>query len=165
MHRWLLGKDKIIREVDPKTLPDPISDKELRALSEGDWTKEQLYCTPEGQALLMKGEKSVFEINVGIERKLRVQRKAAWEKLNTEQRRELVRKTIGSDVAEVARPRKQPLNRRLATAATKTVGTIQRDGYRIEKLVLAGNEQQQPQRGGFPGGRATIGRHGVRARS
>ena len=80
MHRWLLGKDKVIREVDPKTLPDPISDKELRALSEGDWTKEQLYCTPKGQALLMKGEKSVFEINAGIERKLRVQRKATWEK-------------------------------------------------------------------------------------
>jgi dienelactone hydrolase len=36
MHRWLLGKDKVIREVDPKTLPDPISDKELRAMSEGD---------------------------------------------------------------------------------------------------------------------------------
>ena len=142
MHRWLLGKDKVIREVDPQTLPDPISDKELRALSEGDWTKEQLYCTPEGQALLMKGEKSVFEINAGIERKLREERKAAWEKQNTNQRRELVRKTIGLDAAAVARPLKQQSNRNLATAATKAIGTIQRDGYRIEKIILAGNEKQ-----------------------
>ncbi len=142
MHRWLLDKDKVIREVDPQTLPDPISDKELRALSEGDWTKEQLYCTPEGQALLMKGEKSVFEINAGIERKLREERKAAWEKQNANQRRELVRKTIGLDAAAVARPLKQQSNRNLATAATKAIGTIQRDGYRIEKIILAGNEKQ-----------------------
>jgi len=129
MHRWLLRTDKVIREVDPKTLPDPISDKELRTLSEGDWTKEQLYCTPEGQALLMKGENSIFEINASIERKLREQRRAAWKKLNTDQRRELVRKTIGP--LAVVKP-----------ASTKTIGTIQRDGYQIEKLILAGGEDQ-----------------------
>ncbi|MDP6718233.1 MAG: acetylxylan esterase [Pirellulaceae bacterium] len=155
MHRWLLGKDKVIREVDPTTLPDPISDKELRALSEGDWTKEQLYCTPEGQALLMKGEKSVFNINAGIERELRVQRKVAWEKLNTNQRRELVRKTIGPfDIsrralahgsqgepdASASRLIKGPKSHDSGYDA-KTIGTIQRDGYRIEKLVLAGNEK------------------------
>jgi dienelactone hydrolase len=138
MHRWLMGKDKVIREVDPQTLPDPISDEQLRALGEGDWTKEQLYCTPEGQALLMKGEKSVFEINAGIERKFREQRKEAWENLTADQSRNLVRETIWPAVASVAKPSK----RSLATAATKVVGTINRDGYRIEKHILAGNEDQ-----------------------
>jgi len=146
MHRWLLGKDKVIREVDPKTLPDPISDKELRTLSEGDWTKEQLYCTPEGQAMLMKGEKSVFEINVGIERKLRVQREAAWEKLNQDQRRELVRKTIRPNESrsrsrEASATANPPKSHHYGSRA-KTVGTIQRDGYRIEKLILTGSEKQ-----------------------
>ena len=176
MHRWLLDKDKVIREVDPKTLPDPISDKELRALSEGDWTKEELYCTPDGQALLMKGGKSVFQINAGIERELSGRRKATWEKLSADQRHELVRKTIwptafrfvvgrspdgptdatvrSSDDArrpsvrtvvgsgDPTTTRKQRSNHGLATVATKSIGVIQRDGYRIEKLVLAGSENQ-----------------------
>jgi len=91
--------------------------------------------------MLMKAEKSVFEINAGIERKLRVQRKAAWEKLNQDRRRELVRNTVWPGVATVARSWKQPSNRSLATAATKTIGTIQRDGYRIEKIILAGRDR------------------------
>jgi len=139
MHRWLLGEDRVIREVDPQTLPDPISDRELRALSEGDWTKEQLYCTPAGQTLLMKNEQSVFEINAGIESRLRKERTASWNGRNTKQRRALVRQTIAVDVS---RSQKQQTNRDLAVAAAKTIGTIQRDGYRIEKLILAGNEEQ-----------------------
>ncbi|MBP90373.1 MAG: hypothetical protein CMJ64_27320 [Planctomycetaceae bacterium] len=156
MHRWLLGKDKVIREVDPKTLPDPISDKELRALSEGDWTKEELYCTPEGQVLLMKGEKSVFEINAGIERSLREQRKATWEKFKPDQRRELVRNTIWSSEfsrralahgseeepdASAFRLTRKPKSHDFGYDA-KSTRTIQRDGYRIEKIILAGDEDQ-----------------------
>lgn len=129
MHRWLLGEDKVIHEVDPETLPDPISDEQLLELSEGDWTKEELYCTPEGQVLLMEGERSVFEINAAIESELRIQRNAAWQKLDVEGRRRLIRETIGTgDSEDVA-------------VDAKKVGTIERDGYRIEKLVLAGNEQ------------------------
>ena len=131
MHRWLLGKDKVIHEFDPKTLPNPISDKELRELSKGDWTKEQLYCTPEGQVLLMKGERSVFEINAGIERGLRNQRHAAWAKLKPDQRRALVRQTIGSSE-----------DSRLKPKVSKGERAIQRNGYRIEKLILKGNENQ-----------------------
>ena len=57
----MVGGDKAIHEVDPDSLPDPASDQELLALSEGDWTQEELYCSPEGQVLLMKGEKAVPE--------------------------------------------------------------------------------------------------------
>ncbi|MFP6765959.1 MAG: acetylxylan esterase, partial [Planctomycetaceae bacterium] len=146
MHRWLLGRDKVIREVDPETLSDPVSDQELRALSEGDWTAQELYCTPQGQALLMKGEKSVFEINAGIERELRERRKAAWEKLNTNQRRELVRQTIGPDTPgsrnrESSAPA-DPSKSHDSGDNVKIVESIQRDGYRIEKIILAGNENQ-----------------------
>ncbi len=143
MHRWLLGGDQVIHEVDPASLPDPISDEQLRALSEGDWTQEQLYCTPEGQVLLMEGEKSVFTINAELERKLQQRRTVEWKKLKNDQRRELVRKTIEPAIHH--NPRRQSgthafsLTRRVTT---ETLCAIQRDGYRIEKLVLAGNENQ-----------------------
>ena len=135
MHRWLLGRDNVIQEVTPETLPDPISDRELRALSEGDWTMEELYCTPKGQALLMHGEKSVFEINAGIERELRKQRTMAWAKLNDDQRRELVRRTITP--MNPAGPNDGP-----GRQSYQSVGVIKRDGYRIEKIVLHGNENE-----------------------
>lgn len=135
MHRWLLDEDKVIQEVDPETLPDPISDEELRALSEGDWTAEDLYCTPDGQVLLMKGEKSVFEINARIEERMREQRSAAWTKLNADQRRELVRKTIGSGGSP-----DQPTAD--GSDKVKTIGTIRRDGYRIDKVILTAGEYQ-----------------------
>ncbi len=78
MHRWLLGEDKVIHEIAPESLPDPISDKQWLEFSKGDWTQEELYCTPEGQALLMPGERSVFQINAEQERTLRRSREARW---------------------------------------------------------------------------------------
>jgi len=126
MHRWLLGKDKVIQEVDPDSLPDPISDEQLRALSAGDWTQEQLYCSPEGQVLLMPGEKSVFQINAEIEQQLQAKRTAAWQAISVAQRQELVRKTIGSSIPQS----------NATGGSIESVGTIQRDGYTIEKLVL-----------------------------
>jgi len=138
MHRWLRNEDKVIREVDPQTLPDPISDKELRALSDGDWTPQQLYCTPAGQTLLMKDELSVFEINSNIERELRKERRLAWEQRNLEQRRTLVRQTIGIAAGESQQPQAgQP-----PTKWVKTVGTLPRDGYHIDKLILTGDDHQ-----------------------
>ena len=127
MHRWLLGEDKVIREVDPKLLPDPISDQELRKLGAGDWSQEDLYCTPEGQVLLMKNEKSVFDLNADVERELHVQRARIWSKLDDAQRRDLVRTTIGSNYTHSVATK----------LGTKSAGTIRRDGYQITKLVLS----------------------------
>ena len=137
LHRWLLGSEKVIQEVDPESLPDPISDKELREISEGDWTKEELYCSPEGQVLLMPEEKSVFAINAEIEQASRAERKAAWEKLDDQQRRELVKKVIGPML-----PLADAEEKKETASAHEVVGQIARDGYRIEKVVLKGNEQQ-----------------------
>lgn len=128
MHRWLLGEYKVIHEVDPQLLPpqDPRGDKEWLALSKGDWTQEQLYCTPEGQVLLMPDERSVFQINAERERNLRKSRQAAWSKLNDNARRRLIRNTVGATTISTA-------------PASEIVGRINREGYSISKIKLNGS--------------------------
>lgn len=132
LHRWLLGQDKEIHEVPPESLPDPTTDKDWLALSEGDWTRQQLYCTPAGQVLLMEGEKSVFQLNAEREADLRVARQAAWRQLDARQQRELVATTIGLPAVPPKPGAAQPP----AAPRHEVVGTIQRDGYLIEKLIL-----------------------------
>lgn len=129
MHRWLLGEDKVIFEFDRDSLPDPISDEKMRELSQGDWSQEELYCSPEGQVLLMKGEKSVFQLNAEQEQELRKQRSKVWMNLSDDQRRDLVRKTIGSGSSD---------HKRDALDGKKIIKgeQIQRRGYLIEKLIL-----------------------------
>ena len=124
MSRWLLGKEEIIREFDPASLPDPIDDKELQKLSEGDWTQEELYCTPEGQVLLLPDEQSVFQLNAQQEAQLQRERTVRWKNLTAAKRRERVRETIGGSPTEQGK------------IEWKYVGIIQRDGYRIVKIVL-----------------------------
>jgi dienelactone hydrolase len=131
MHRWLLGGDKVIQEVDPASLPDPVTDSQWRELGAGDFTKEQLYCAPEGQVMLMEGERSVFEINAAIERGGRDARAAAWNALEPDGRRELVRRTIGARA-----PASIPAGR------VERRGIIPGAGYRIEKIVLHGSTNQ-----------------------
>ncbi|MEZ6086742.1 MAG: acetylxylan esterase [Pirellulaceae bacterium] len=130
MHRWLLGSDKPIFEIDPQSLPDPASDQELRELSEGDWPQEQLYCTPDGQALLLPDEKSVFQINAEQDMQLRTQRKAAWRRLDDSGRRALVRRTMVGMNASASR------SSNAETMPHESVGVVKRDGYTIEKLIL-----------------------------
>lgn len=125
MRRWLLGIDDVVREFED--LPDPISDKELRALSEGDWTDQELRCTPEGLTLLMKGERSVFQINAEQEKALKRKREPVWAKMDTAGRRELIRETIGLNAESL----------RYATPTSEVVGTIKRKGYIIEKIIIS----------------------------
>lgn len=137
MRRWLLGIDEVVREIDE--LPEPLDDKKIWELSEGDWTEEELQCTREGQVLLMKGEKSVFQLNAEAEKRLRQKRAAAWKKLTGAERRDLVRETIACCCGfqplenEPATDTKPPAER----PSCETVGTVQREGYRIDKLVLS----------------------------
>ncbi|MBC8422654.1 hypothetical protein H8E07_00885 [bacterium] len=130
MRRWLLGIDDVVREMDE--LPEPMDDKLLWKLSDGDWTAEELQCTTEGQVLLMPGEKSVFQLNAEIEGELREKRTAAWRELTADERRKLVRETIAGmppagETSDAAEPE----------ASFRSVGTIQREGYVIEKVVLS----------------------------
>ena len=96
MHRWLVGRDKVIWEKPRSEWPTEVTDTFLRSLSEAVWTQEQLQCSPRGQVMLMKGERSVFEINGDKAASLAKARKAKWSKSSPAERRRIVRETIGS---------------------------------------------------------------------
>lgn len=163
LHRWLLGADKTIREVE--TLPDPLTDELSRELSQGDWTAQQLQCTPSGQVLLMNDERSVFQLNTDVAEALKAQRAEAWRGRSVEEKRQLVRETIAPRKwnPEVEQPR-------LGTPDSETqiptsLGRIERIGYTIHKLALT------PERGlrlpalafvpAQPSGVATLYLHGT----
>lgn len=129
MHRWLIGGDTVIREVDPGLLPDPPTDAEWREASPPDWTAAELICTPSGQVLLEPDERSVFEINADAERALRTRREAAWARLPVADRRALVQATIRGMADD-------PVTASAGATAPRRVGTVARDGYRIDKLVI-----------------------------
>jgi len=131
MHRWLLGEDKIIHEIDPATLPDPVSDQQLRELGKGDWTQEELYCTPDGQTLLMDGEKSVFQLNAELAQGLKAERVPRWKAMSNQSRRQLIRTVIG------ARPESD-----LPKPVVRSVGTMPRKGVEIQQLTLEGTSPE-----------------------
>lgn len=133
MRRWLLGSDDVVREIDE--LPEPMNDDLLWKLSDGDWTDQQLQCTAEGQVLLMPGEKSVFQLNEEIEQELRTKRLAAWQQLPAAGRRDLVKKTLAGLAGDEG-PSAAASTPPGPTPPCESVGTIQRHGYSIEKLIL-----------------------------
>ncbi|MCB1093195.1 MAG: hypothetical protein KDL87_16770, partial [Verrucomicrobiae bacterium] len=123
MHRWLLGKEKLIREVNP--LPDSFNDEQLREWNQPDWTQDQLQCSPAGQVLLMEGERSVFQINANNAAALRESRTPKWKALSEAEKRALIRETTGSPGEET-----------LSNPRPNRVGSVTRQGYVIEKLTL-----------------------------
>jgi dienelactone hydrolase len=151
MHRWLLGSDKLIREVE--TMPDTITDQQLWAMSAGDWKQEELYCTPQGQVMLMPGEQTAFAINARTAAALKATRESAWKKLSSGDKRGLVRATIGAPASDAARAPK-----------VETVGTIRRANSTIHKLVLTGDTGVRLPALAFvpanPSGQATLYLHG-----
>ena len=124
MHRWLLGSDKPIREIDSR--PDPWTDQQDRALSVGDWTDEQLQCTPQGQVLLLPGERSAFQINAATAAGLQERRASAWAQRSLAERRQVIRETVQLGDSDS-----------LPTPTVETLGRVERDGFAIHKLVLS----------------------------
>lgn len=85
-------------------------------------TEAQVQCTLKGQVMLMDGARSVTDLLVELDGALASRRKSNW---NSERQRaslDLVRELAG------VRP--------LAKPTVRTAGTIERDGYSIEKIVL-----------------------------
>ena len=117
MHRWLLGEDQVIREFEE--WPEPVTDAENYALSAGDWTQEALYCSPQGQVMLMDGERSMFEINREAGKHLRAERAAVWAEAD---KKKIVRETINF--------------RELGSPKVEDVGEIARTGYTIRKIAI-----------------------------
>lgn len=150
MSRWLLGKDVTVREI--AELPDSFTDDELRALSRPDWIPEQLQCTPRGQVLLMKGERTVFEINADIAIALRKSREHVWHSMDDVAKRKIIRETIGARADDTV-------------PAVEKLGIIERDSCTITKVAIAAEEGFKlpallfvPKK---PGRKATLYLHGT----
>jgi dienelactone hydrolase len=108
MSRWLLGRD------------EPIVEPEFPAFTEG-----QVRCTQRGQVMLLPGEQSVMDFNREREARLAPQRRKLWAETPRPQMLARVRELIGArSPASVGVPQ------------ARTVGTLRREGYRVEKKIL-----------------------------
>ena len=108
MRRWLLNA------------PDSASEPDFDVM-----TDEQLQCTPRGQAMLLEGARSVFDINIEIEEGQVKERRKFWTDTPKAEALQKVREIAGiRRLAELPEPR------------VEKIGTQQADNYTIEKLVL-----------------------------
>jgi len=108
MRRWLLHRD------------EPITEPDFPVMTDGE-----IQCTPRGQVMLIDGARSVFDINIGLEERLAGQRRQFWSSTSKAEALEKVREIAGI--------------RRLADlprASVNKVGSVAREGYDIEKLIL-----------------------------
>lgn len=108
MSRWLLAKDQPITEAEFTTPSDAA-----------------VQCTPQGHVMLLPGARSVTDLNVEVVEQFRHVREKLWRKENLPEALENVRKVAGiRPLIELSQP------------AIRQAGTIERDGYTIEKIVL-----------------------------
>lgn len=108
MRRWLLGLEGEVVEEDVPIL-----------------SAAELQCTPKGQVLLMEGAKSVLDLNIEADLQLTSDRRVFWNDTPKPQALERVRQITGiRRYDDVPMPEYERL------------GTIEEDGFRIEKLVL-----------------------------
>ncbi|QDT44994.1 Acetyl xylan esterase (AXE1) [Gimesia alba] len=108
MNRWLMHKENPIFEGD---LPV--------------FTDEELQCSQSGQILLDAGERSLFEINDGLNQHLAKDRAELWNSGDLKTLRDRVREVSGvKKLGELLRPE------------FKEVGSIQRPDYQITKLII-----------------------------
>ena len=106
--RWLLGRDEAITEPAIELIPE-----------------QELYCTPTGQVMQLTGARSAYDLNLETEKVLAQQRRKAWAHTSPLNRVEKVRGLAGI----------RPL-RELPEPRVDSKGTVSRNGYTIEKLVL-----------------------------
>ncbi|HSW47000.1 MAG TPA: acetylxylan esterase [Phycisphaerae bacterium] len=108
MRRWLLDRD------------EPVTEPECAVLK-----PEDLYCSPRGQVLKLPDEKSVFDLNVELADRLARERQANWEGASNYKVLGRVCKLAGIRLLE-----------KLPEPEVAGVGIVERQGCRIEKLVL-----------------------------
>jgi len=108
MRRWLLGVDDAVTESEFPVAAD-----------------EELWCTPRGEVMLLEGARSVYDLNMERESQLAVERKKFWRESGKEKALEAVRRITGIErLADLPEPK------------SEKVGTLDREGHRIDKLVL-----------------------------
>jgi len=108
MSRWLLDKDR------------PITEPEIKLLSD-----EQVQCAPDGQVMNIDGARSTYDLNRDLEKELTGRRKKLWANKDRAELLDEVRNIAGiRKLAELPEPN-----------VTRT-GTLQRDGYKVRKMIL-----------------------------
>ncbi len=108
MRRWLLERDEPVAEPD-----FPIADE------------EELWCSPDGEVMRIEGARSVYDLNQELEEQLAEQRAAFWGETSAD-----------AALAEVRRVTGIRAHDELPNLEWTRVGEEERDGYRIDKLVL-----------------------------
>jgi hypothetical protein len=108
MRRWLLGIDDAIEEIESPVAKD-----------------EDVWCTPRGETLLLDGARSVYDLNMELEAKQAKAREQFWRTTPPAQALDEVRRICG------VRPLKA-----LPQVTPQKVGSVNRDGYRIDKLLF-----------------------------
>jgi len=90
---------------------------------------EEVQCTPEGQVMKLQGARSTYDLNRDIEKDLAVQRKKLWAEGHSSELLENVRQIAGiRKLTELPEPK------------IVRPGTIDRDGYKIEKMIIMPEE-------------------------
>ena len=112
MSRWLLGKDR------------PITEPAIKLLSD-----TEVQCTPQGQVMLLAGARSAYDLNEDYEKELAVRRAEMWKTGDRGQLLAKVRQIAGIRRLEEL-PKLKPGN----------FGIVQRNGYRILKILLEPEE-------------------------
>jgi dienelactone hydrolase len=108
MRRWLLEIDDKVTEPDFSL-----------------WKDEQLWCSPQGQVLLMPDERSAFDLNIERAEGLCEKRRRFWADASPEEARSKIRQVAGiRALDELSKPR------------VRKVDTVLRPDCRIEKVVL-----------------------------
>jgi cephalosporin-C deacetylase-like acetyl esterase len=108
MLRWLMDADQRVTDSEP-----PL------------WTDEQLQCTPQGQVMLLPEEKSCYDWNIQRAERLAAERQPWHQTATPDAIRERIRTTAAiRSLDEVPE---------LQVHKTRS---LQRDGYRIDKLLL-----------------------------
>jgi cephalosporin-C deacetylase-like acetyl esterase len=135
MRRWLLNADDAIGEPEAKIATD-----------------QEMLCTPRGQVMLLEGARSTYDLNKDYQRQLAQARKEFWRKHSPTAAQDEVRRIAGiRKLTDLIQPKVEKL------------GTIEREGYRIEKLVLRPEEGIVLPALAFipakPGGEATLYLH------
>jgi dienelactone hydrolase len=108
MRRWLLKMDDAVTEEE-----QPLE------------TVQALQCTPGTQVLKLPGARSVFDLNIENEQELKEKRRLIWQRNDGAEMRAKIRQIAG--IREL---------QDLQQAEAEERGSVRRDSYRIDKLVL-----------------------------
>lgn len=109
MSRWLLRRDV------------PLTEPEFSVVSD-----DQARCTPRGEVMLLPGARSVYDLNAELETRLARKRQEFWKRTPPDKALEEVRRVTG-----IRKPADLPVPK------VEKVGSLARDGYRIDKLVIS----------------------------